>query len=59
MGFNALQSSYVGKTFVYDVIQIIFHVLEVKYEPIFFNFAEFLKPFIVDSSTKYHHLLNG
>ena len=57
MGFNALQSSYVGKTFVYGVIQIIFHVLEVRYEPNFLNFAEFLKPFIVNSSAKNHHLL--
>ena len=37
--------------------QCLLPLLEVRYEPNFLNFAEFLKPFIVNSSAKYHHLL--
>ena len=43
--------------FVYGVNKIIFHLLEVKYEPNFLYFADFLETFIVNISAKYHYFL--
>ena len=42
-------------TFVYGVNQIIFHLLEVRNEPNFLIFAEFLKTCIVNSYAQYHY----
>ena len=52
-----LQSPYISMAFVYGVNKIIFHLLEVNYEPNFLFFAEFLEKFIVNISAKYNYFL--
>ena len=52
-----MQSPYVSMAFVYGVNKIIFHLLEVSYEPNFLYVAEFLETFIVNISAKYDYFL--
>ena len=52
-----MQSPYVSMAFVYGVNKIIFHLLEVSYEPNFLYFAEFPETFIFNISAKYNYFL--